>query len=425
MFHRIGAAAYKADLTNTIALCEALGNPQNHFRTVHIAGTNGKGSTSNMLASILQEQGMKVGLFTSPHLKDFRERIRINGKMISKREVIDFVRLHQSLFTRIAPSFFEMTAAMAFDHFRKHQVDIAVIEVGLGGRLDSTNVIKPLLSVITNISFDHTQFLGDTLDKIAAEKAGIIKPGIPVVIGETQVETQQVFRKKAQEKGTEIVFADQEWFIQQVQRGSKAATKRSTVAASRFTRYDLKHQQTHQIIPIESPLGGNYQSKNIVTVAAICDSLIYIGVTIDRKSIQNGIKRVTKNTHFAGRWQIIARNPLTICDTGHNEGGIKEVLSQLGEIPFQKLHFVFGVVNDKEIDHILTMLPKDATYYFCKANIPRGLDASLLQEKATKQGLGGSVFPDVKSALQAAQKDATSEDLVFIGGSTFVVAEVL
>jgi len=416
MYQRIGAAAYKADLDNTLAICNLLENPENSFRSIHIAGTNGKGSTSHMLASILQEKGLKTGLYTSPHLTDFRERIRINGIKIPEEKVIRFVEKHKPDFEKIQPSFFEMTVGLAFDHFREEKVDIAIIEVGLGGRLDSTNIITPLLSVITNISFDHKQFLGDTLEKIAKEKAGIIKHAVPVVIGENQEEIRHVFIEKVREEQSEIVFADAEFTA-----GKVIALE----AGTGLMRVDIFRNNTIYLANLESPLGGNYQKKNIVTVCAACEMLTSHFSGISKETIRKGILNVIKNTGFAGRWQILSRVPLTICDTCHNEAGLREVLDQISKTPHENLHFVFGLVNDKEIENILQMLPKDATYYFCKADIPRGLDANELRQIASGNGLAGEAFDSVKKALKAAQQHAGVNDLVFIGGSTFVVAEVV
>ncbi|MBX2960280.1 MAG: bifunctional folylpolyglutamate synthase/dihydrofolate synthase [Flavobacteriales bacterium] len=390
MFQRVGASAYKADLNNTIELCKLLHHPEKNFKSIHIAGTNGKGSTSHMLASILQEAGYKVGLYTSPHLKDFRERIKINGEMISEQEVVDFVIKHQSEFEQINLSFFEWTVGLAFDYFSKKQVDIAVIETGLGGRLDSTNVITPLVSVITNIGKDHTQFLGETLAKIASEKAGIIKENIPIIIGETQQETQQVFIDKALEKSAKIFFAD------------KIIT----------TNY-------------ESDLKGIYQEKNKKTVLAAIQQLMINGFSIAEENIKNGLLNVVKNTGLLGRWQILSENPLTICDTGHNEAGIKEVLKQISLTKHNHLHFVFGAVNDKEIDSILSMLPKNATYYFCQAKIPRALDVNVLYTKAKEFELKGNPYDSVENAIKQAKANASANDFVFVGGSTFVVAEAI
>ncbi|MBV6484365.1 MAG: Dihydrofolate synthase/folylpolyglutamate synthase [Flavobacteriales bacterium] len=390
MFQRVGASAYKADLNNTIELCKLLHHPEKNFKSIHIAGTNGKGSTSHMLASILQEAGYKVGLYTSPHLKDFRERIKINGVMISEQEVVDFVIKHQSEFEQINLSFFEWTVGLAFDYFSKNQVDIAVIETGLGGRLDSTNVITPLVSVITNIGKDHTQFLGETLAKIASEKAGIIKKNIPIVIGETQQETQQIFIDKAIEMSAKIFFAD------------KIIT----------TNY-------------ESDLKGIYQEKNKKTVLAAIQQLMNSGFSIAEENIKNGLLNVVKNTGLLGRWQILSENPLTICDTGHNEAGIKEVLKQISLTKHNHLHFVFGAVNDKEIDSILSLLSKNATYYFCQAKIPRALDVNVLYTKAKEFELKGNPYDSVENAIKQAKANASANDFVFVGGSTFVVAEAI
>lgn len=416
MYHRIGAQAYKADLDTTIALCSILGNPQHAFATVHIAGTNGKGSVSHMIASILQEAGYKTGLYTSPHLKDFRERIRVNGRMIGKKEVTGFIRNYRSLYEPLKPSFFELTVGMAFDHFRREAVDIAVIEVGLGGRLDSTNVISPEVSVITNISFDHMHLLGNTLKKIAAEKAGIIKPGVPVVIGETQPEVRSVFVKRAAEVNSALVFADQRYSVGNFCRCGTHAS---------HVRLDILKAGVPWIRGIESPLAGDYQRNNIVTVAAACEVLANKGLSLTPDLVRRGIARVVKNTKLAGRWQVLSRNPLTICDTGHNEGGLTRVLAQIAATPHKRLHFVFGVVNDKALGPILQMLPTDAIYYFCKPDIPRGLDAEILQQQAYEQGLQGKTYPSVNEALKAAQRAAAPDDMVFIGGSTFVVAEVV
>jgi dihydrofolate synthase/folylpolyglutamate synthase len=416
MYHRVGASAYKADLNNTIALCNLLGNPQHSFKSVHVTGTNGKGSVSHMLASILQTAGFRTGLYTSPHLKDFRERIRVNGKMIQKSYVTAFIRKHRDDFEKIQPSFFELTVGMAFGYFREQQVDIAVVEVGLGGRLDSTNIIMPILSVITNVSFDHMQFLGETLEKIAAEKAGIIKPGIPVVIGETQAESKDVFHDRALTCKSDIFFVDQHFsvkhsFLQDIR------TNHRVMDINCDGRLFLKQ--------LRSPLTGIYQLKNTLTVIGVCYKLNHQGFEINTSVIRKGIKNVIKNTGLMGRWQILSRDPLTICDTGHNEGGLREVLTQIASTPHNHLHFVFGVVNDKQLAPILDLLPKNATCYFCKPDVPRGLDAVELMKQAQEAGLRGECYISVKSAVQAAIRSAAENDLVFIGGSTFVVAEVV
>ncbi|MCX6248384.1 MAG: bifunctional folylpolyglutamate synthase/dihydrofolate synthase [Bacteroidetes bacterium] len=416
MYQRIGAAAYKPDLTNTLAFCNLLKNPQQTFRSVHIAGTNGKGSVSHMLASVLQEKGLKTGLYTSPHLTDFRERIRVNGVRIPEEKVIRFVENHKPAFEKLGLSFFEMTVGLAFDFFRDEKVDVAVIEVGMGGRLDATNIITPLLSVITNISFDHKQFLGDTLEKIAFEKAGIIKHGIPVVIGETQEEPRKVFLEKARQEQAPVRFADQEF---------SAGNIRNWQPDNEKIVLDIYRKNNLHLANLESPLGGNYQVKNILTVCAACEVLAPRLDGISEDNIRNGIGHVIRNTGFAGRWQLLSREPLTLCDTCHNEAGLQQVLDQIRNIPHEQLHFVFGMVNDKEIDQILQILPKNATYYFCKADIPRGLDAHELRNKATEYGLAGKVFGSVGQALKSAQENAGENDLVFVGGSIFVVAEVV
>ena len=411
MFQRIGAAAYKNNLDNTYRLMQGLDNPHNKLKCIHVAGTNGKGSTSHFIASILQEHGFKVGLHTSPHLRDFRERIRIQGEMIEEKNVIDFIETHRSLLEEVKPSFFEMAVGMAFDYFVKENVDIAVIEVGMGGRLDSTNVITPLLSVITNIGFDHMQFLGDTLAKIASEKAGIIKKGVPTVIGETHFETKPVFLNTAKEHNSSITFADENFSL------SNIVLSDNQLLADIFFNHRL------YLSEVISPLIGDYQRKNLLTVCAAMEALKRTGITLENEKIKKGIANVIKNTHLMGRWQILSKTPLTICDTGHNEDGIRYVLQQIARTPHKKLHFVLGMVNDKDVDKILKMLPKDAEYYLCKANIPRGLEVEILSEKAKQNQLRFSCYTSVPLALQAAQKNAQKEDLVFVGGSTFTVAE--
>ena len=415
MFHRIGAAAYKADLDNTLALCKMLGNPEKDFKSVHIAGTNGKGSTSHFLASVFQESGYKTGLFTSPHLKDFRERIKVNGQMIQKSEVTAFVSQYRDDFNTIQPSFFEWTFALAAWYFAKEKVDIAVIETGMGGRLDSTNVIKPVLSVITNIGFDHTQFLGTTLPIIAAEKAGIIKPGIPVVIGETQAGTTPVFVEFSREQNAELTFADQ-----QMIRVKSGFTKHHPPLLNvQF------HSTTGNDYSLKSPLAGKYQLKNLATALCAIENLQQTGMQLPKEQINSGIRNVVKNTGLMGRWQTISLKPLTIADIGHNPDGIREVLEQIEITPYNKLHFVIGVVHDKDVSAMLAKLPKEATYYFCKAYIPRGLDATELAQKAKEYSLKGNVYPSVKEALMSAQEAAGTHDLVMVGGSAFVVAEVV
>jgi dihydrofolate synthase / folylpolyglutamate synthase len=413
MFHRIGAAAYRADLTNTISLCTLLGHPENTFKSVHIAGTNGKGSTSHLIASVLQSAGYKTGLYTSPHLKDFRERIRINGKKIPKAYVTSFVNRNRKSFEPIEPSFFEYTAVMAFQYFSEEKVDVAIIETGMGGRLDSTNVITPLLSVITNISKDHITFLGDTLPAIAAEKAGIIKKGVPVVIGETQAEVEDVFLARASEMESPIHFADQNFRLLKSYKGGFTIRQGDSISTK------------GNGVSLHCPLKGIYQEKNLITAYQAVCQLNESGFPVSEKSIQSGIKNVIRQTGLQGRWQLLGRKPRTICDVGHNEAGIRYILEQLNQEKFDRLHWVFGLVSDKDAAGILKLLPQNAVYYFCKADIPRGLDAEELKQKATTFGLSGEVYPSVKEAYFAARQSACENDLVFIGGSTFIVAEVL
>ena len=413
MYQKIGAKAYKPDLGNITELLDFLGNPQNNFKTVHVAGTNGKGTVSHTLASIFQECGYKTGLYTSPHLLDFRERIRINGQMIPEQNVIDFIGDNKEKFEEMQLSFFEMATGMAFDYFSKEKVDIAIIEVGLGGRLDSTNVIKPELSVITNISLDHVSMLGNTLAEIAVEKAGIIKPNTPVVIGETQPETKDVFIKKAEECKAPIYFADQIVDCDKVH-----------IESLDYQKFDIWKDNELYIEAVEFPLLGYYQKKNLATVICAIE-ILKEKFNIDKKDIVNGLEFVVKNTNLMGRWQILSRQPLVIADTGHNVGGIKEIVMQLSDMSFRKLHFVLGCVNDKDIDGILHLLPHYAEYYFCKADIPRGLDANILAEKALEVGLRGNVYESVQQAYNSALNNARFEDVVFIGGSNFTVAEVI
>lgn len=418
MYQRIGHAAYKADLNNTIEICRILGNPEKYLnkRCIHIAGTNGKGSTSHFLASILQSAGYKTGLYTSPHLKDFRERIKINGKLIPKMKVVAFVKKHKTAFKRIQPSFFEMTVGLAFDYFKNEKVDIAIIETGMGGRLDSTNVINPLLSVITNIGWDHEHFLGNTLAKIAAEKAGIIKSGIPVVIGETHKETAHTFITKAKSEKAKIYFADKLFDV-----------KSPRLMGNRKQYLELTITEANSVFlkKAQSELTGIYQYKNIKTVAASVKILREQGFIISDKEFYSGLKSVVSQTGIMGRWQKLSSSPLAYCDTGHNIDGIKEVLAQIALTNYKKLHFVIGVVSDKKIEPVLRILPQDAVYYFCRPKIPRGLSESELMNKAISLGLKGHAYKSVKSAYKAALQQAKPRDLVFVGGSTFVVAEVV
>jgi len=418
MYQRQGAIAFKKDLTNTLALCELQDNPQHKFKSIHVAGTNGKGSVSHMLASVFQSAGYKVGLYTSPHLKDFRERIKINGQMISEELVIDFVKKFKVDFERIKPSFFEMTVALAFDHFAKNEVDIAIIEVGLGGRLDSTNVITPELSVITNIGYDHQQFLGETLPEIAGEKAGIIKPNVPVVIGEFQQEVVNVFENKARETNSRLRFANREWEILGAELLSNAVDDYSL-------KLSVRHYDGLEL-EVEGQLTGPHQRKNLLTVLESVRTLSDMGWNVTREHFKDGVKTVVDRTGLLGRWQILQRNPLVICDTGHNTEGLFPNLERLlsNRLP-EQLHFVWGMVNDKDVSKTLQMLPKEASYYFCKPNVPRGLDISVLAEKANELNLKHIPFPSVAEALKAAKGLAKTDDIVYVGGSTFVVAEVV
>ena len=413
MYQRIGAAAYKADLNNTIQLLQLLDNPHHNFKSVHVAGTNGKGSTSHMLASVFQEAGYKTGLYTSPHLIDFRERIRINGEMIPEDNVVQFIDTYKAKFEAMELSFFEMTVGMAFDYFSKEKVDIAIVEVGMGGRLDSTNLITPELSIITNIDFDHMKFLGDTRAKIAYEKAGIIKPNIPVVIGETHSETEQVFIEKAKECNSPIYFADQIFDCDKIH-----------IESNKTQQFDIWKNSELYMEALEIPLMGNYQQKNLTTVMCSLD-LLRDKFNLTEDNIRDGIGKVIINTHLMGRWQILNSDPLTIADTGHNAAGITEVVRQLAEMNYEKLHIVLGMVNDKDIESVLQLLPRNAEYYFCKADIPRGLDANILAEKAFDMGLRGMAFESVRHAYRSAVNNARFGDVVFIGGSNFTVAEVV
>ena len=390
MYQKQGGSAFKKDLSNTLKLAEHLHFPEKKFKSIHVAGTNGKGSTSHMLASILQEAGYKVGLYTSPHLKDFRERIKINGKEVSKQFVTGFIKKNKAFFQANNLSFFEMTVGMSFDYFAKQKVDIAVVEVGLGGRLDSTNIIIPVVAVITNIGLDHTQFLGTTLEAIAAEKGGIIKSKVPVVIGETQKETEQVFKDLALKNKSKITFADQ------------------------------------VLMPhYKSDLTGVYQSKNIQTVIQSINELRLLGYEISDNHIKSGLLNVVKNTGLMGRWQLINEKPKAVCDTGHNRDGLKYVMRQLQNESFDVLHIVFGVVNDKDLNSIVDLLPVNATYYFCKPDIPRGLEADKLKSILEPFGILGDVYSSVNEAYKNALLNAKGNDFVFVGGSTFVVAEII
>lgn len=411
MFQRIGAAAFKKDLSNTIALCGHLGDPHQHFKSVHVAGTNGKGSTSHAICSVLIESGYRVGLYTSPHLKSFTERIKVNGMEINEDDVVTFVAQNKPLLEELKPSFFEMTVGMAFWYFAKERVDIAVVEVGMGGRLDSTNVILPELSLITNIGYDHMQFLGDTLPLIAGEKAGIIKPNIPVVISQTQPETTQVFLSKATELHAPIYFADQ---IFRVKKGKPSA--------SGLQIFEVETDQGS--LQYDMDLLGNYQRYNLPGILQACQVLDSKGWDIPETALRRGLSRIVANTGLKGRWQILATAPWVICDTGHNEDGIRMILDQIRQMTFGHLWMVIGMVRDKDVSKILSMLPKGASYVFCEANIPRALPATELAELAFGYGLKGRAVTDVNAAIAHAKRMANENDLIFIGGSTFVVAEI-
>ncbi len=393
MFQQVGGSAYKEGLENTLALDEHFGHPHRKFRTIHVAGTNGKGSCSHTIAAILQEAGYSVGLYTSPHLVDFRERIRVNGQPIPEEYVIRFVEEKRCFFEPLHPSFFELTTAMAFRYFADVEIDVAVIEVGLGGRLDCTNIIRPDLCIITNISLDHTQFLGNTLPQIAREKAGIIKSGIPVVIGETTPETKSVFQKRAGEVNAPIYFAEENG------------------------REDYPG--------IEYELKGLYQKKNSRTILTALPLLKEAGYRLDEQSVRRGFAHVTELTGLMGRWQKLQNHPTLICDTGHNVGGITYIVEQLKQQAFHNLHIIIGMVNDKDIQGVLALLPEDAIYYFTQASVKRALPANDLQKLAKSAGLKGNCYPDVPSAVRAAQEKSLPEDFIFVGGSSFIVADLL
>ena len=416
VYQHIGKAAYKANLETTQKFDEYFGNPHRLFKSIHVAGTNGKGSTSHMLASVLQSANYKVGLYTSPHLYDFRERIRINGQMIAEQEVVNFVSNHKGIIEKLKPSFFEMTTALAFDYFARQQVDIAVIEVGMGGRLDSTNIITPLLSIITNIGLDHTEFLGNSISQIAVEKAGIIKDNIPVIIGEWDKESAVVFAEKAHEKNAPIIFADKILHINNIcLKDNKQIFSIEAVKSS---------ESSFGTINVEIDLLGSYQKKNILTVMAAIEELKH-QINISNTALKNGLGNILQQTGLQGRWQILNNNPTIICDTGHNAHGLKYVMEQLKIQEFEKLYIVLGVVSDKDVDSILPVLPHNAYYFFTKADLPRAMDADKLAEKCKHAGLHGEVVTGVKNALKAARSKATPDDTIFIGGSTFVVAEII
>ena len=411
IFQRVGAVAYRADLHNTLGLCAELGDPHKKFKSIHVGGTNGKGSTSHMLASVLQSSGYKTGLYTSPHLKEFTERIRINGEEVTQQFVIDFVNRIIPAIERLKPSFFEITVAMAFEYFAQQQVDFAVIEVGLGGRLDSTNVITPMLSVITNIGWDHKDILGNTLEEIAKEKAGIIKEGIPVIVGERQGMLQQIFDEKAKASGSELMVASDLFEAVQINR---------------------HHQYYYEVLKggdvfmshVKLPLEGFYQQKNLATVVAATQFLTKAGLQITSDSLRHGLELVVEQTNLKGRWQRLAEAPLMICDTAHNLDGVQAAVNQIRQQRARHIHMVWGMVRDKDVSEVLSILPAEATYYFCQAKIPRAMDAVVLAEKGKTFGLNGAAIPDVNDAIRQALVNAMENDLIFIGGSTFVVAEI-
>lgn len=412
-YHRVGAAAYKANLDNTEAMMNYLDHPESGFKSIHVAGTNGKGSVSHFLASILHRAGLKVGLYTSPHLVDFRERIRINGVMIPKDDVVRFVEKHKPFLVDQQLSFFEMTVGLAFDFFRNQQVDIAVIEVGMGGRLDSTNVINPLLSIITNIGFDHTQFLGDSLDKIAAEKAGIIKPHVPVVIGQSQPETAPVFIQKASSCNAPISFADQHYRLVKKEGGGLDLLA------------DIYRDNQLYISDLTSPLDGAYQLKNIATLSAAFDKLkeLYFP-QLSIEIFKAGVANVINDTGLHGRWERVGDSPLTIAETAHNADGIASLVDKLHNMHYRRLHIIYGCVNDKDFSHILDMLPSDASYYFSQPSVERGLDVNILADKAASLGKPGPRFPHVSDALHHVRNIAHHDDLIIVTGSIFLVADL-
>jgi dihydrofolate synthase / folylpolyglutamate synthase len=413
MFSRVGAPAYKAGLDNIIALCNAIGNPQESLKCIHVGGTNGKGSTSHLIASILQESGFKVGLYTSPHIFDFRERIMINGIFIPEEEVVQFIENNKQLIETLEPSFFEITVAMAFAYFAKQQTDYCIIEVGMGGRLDSTNIIAPLLSIITNISKDHTQFLGDTIAKIAIEKAGIIKQNTPIIIGESVTETETIFRNTASILEAPIFFADKIFDIIEVQNENPI-----------LKTYKIVNRQLMTILKIETNIIGQYQKHNLKTVLQACTILQAQGIAITEKKIVDGIAHVKHNTQLKGRFDILQQQPFIIADVAHNVAGISEVLAQINKIPHHALHIICGFVADKALEEVLPLMPQHATYYFTQAHIPRALDKNMLMQKAKNFNLIGDTYADVNNALQAAKHNATTEDVILVIGSFFLLGEM-
>jgi len=413
MYQRQGSAAYKADLKNSFLFDNYLKNPHKKYKTIHVAGTNGKGSVSHMLASVLQVAGYKVGLYTSPHLKDFRERIKINGQKISKEFIVNFIENNKNFISEIKPSFFEMTVFMAFVFFATQKIDIAIIEVGMGGRLDSTNVINSKVSVITNIGFDHTQFLGNSLQKIATEKAGIIKTNVPIVIGQTQSKTTEVFKQTAKNKNSKIYFADKSYIANY-----------SLITANDLQNIFITDLQKNNQKNYLIDLLGDYQKQNLITVLKTID-ILSSDLKITKNNIEQGLQTIVKNTGLMGRWQILGNNPKIICDTGHNFEGISVIVNQIQNTPYKKLHLILGFVNDKNFNKLIDLFPRDAIFYFAKANIPRGLETNIIANYAKKQNLNFKTFKTVNDAFLSAKNNAKFNDLIFVGGSTFIVAEVL
>nr|WP_262905913.1 folylpolyglutamate synthase/dihydrofolate synthase family protein [Hymenobacter terricola] len=415
MFQRVGASGFKKGLGNTLVLAEALGHPERQFRSVHVAGTNGKGSSSHLLAAVLQAAGYKVGLYTSPHLREFTERIRVNGRELPPEYLVEWVARWKPLFETVQPSFFEMCVALAFSCFAEQRVDLAIIEVGLGGRFDSTNIITPLVSLITNISFDHQALLGDTLPEIAGEKAGIIKPGVPVVVSQTQPEVAAVFQREAATKLAHLVFADEIY---------QAAFTAEPEPETGLRPVSITQQGRPYLSNAELGLPGDYQQQNLPGVLATLDELRALGFRITEAAVRAGFRQVTQLTGLLGRWSIIGRRPLVVCDTGHNAAGLRLVVAQLRRLSYHRLHLVIGTVNDKDVASMLALLPPEGIYYFCAANIPRALPAEELMLQAAAIGVVGQGYGSVAAAVVAARAAAGPEDVVFIGGSTFVVAEV-
>jgi dihydrofolate synthase / folylpolyglutamate synthase len=414
VYHRIGKEAYKADLNNTYALDDYFSHPHRRFKSIHVAGTNGKGSVSHMLASILHEAGYRTALYTSPHLRDYRERIKINGEMIPKKEVVAFVEKNKDILRSVMPSFFEMSVAMAFDFFARSDVEIAIVEVGLGGRLDSTNIITPMLSVITNIGHDHMNLLGNSVEKVAFEKAGIIKINVPVIVGEKQDFTTKIFSDKAAEMSSEIFFAED----------SYSCLLEKLNIESGYRKFSLASRRISQGSSGETPLGGDYQAKNIQTVAGVTD-ILREHFCISSDNFFEGIRKTIKNTGLYGRWQILSKTPLIICDTGHNKEGLEYVIRQIDNTIKSKLHIVIGFVNDKDLKEILPLFPRNAYYYFTRASVPRALDEKTIQKEASDFGLTGDLYDNVRQAVETARANARMEDMIFIGGSTFIVADAL